>query len=65
MADHPDRSTHLATLFEPITGRSTLTEQQIEIPVRSDDHTQKTAIADSLDTTTQGFEDGTEERETY
>ena len=68
MADHPDRSTHFAALFETITGQSTLIEQQqIEIPVRYDEHSEETDIADYLDmtATAQGFDDVIEEPETY
>jgi allophanate hydrolase subunit 1 len=67
MADHPDRSTHFATLFETITDQSTFTEQQeIEIPVRYDGHNDGTDIADYLDTTAtdQGLDDVIEEPET-
>jgi hypothetical protein len=66
MTDRPDRSTHFATLFETTTGQSTLTEQQqIEIPVRYDEHGEETDIADYLDTTAtaQGFDDVIEEPE--
>jgi hypothetical protein len=66
MANHLDRSTHFATLFETITGQSTVTEQQqIEIPVRYDEHSEETDIADYLDTTAtdQGLDDVIEEPE--
>jgi len=67
MADHPDRSTDFATLFETVTGQSTLTEhQQIDIPVRYDEHRKETDIADYLNTTAtaQGFDDVIEVPET-
>jgi hypothetical protein len=66
MSENPDRSTHFTTLFETITGQSTVTEQQqIEIPVRYDETGEETAIADYLDTkaTDQGFDDVIEEPE--
>jgi hypothetical protein len=66
MAKHPDRSTHFATLFETITGQSTVTEeQQIEIPVRYDEYREETDISDYLDTaaTDQGLDDVIEEPE--
>lgn len=68
MADQPERSTHFATLFETITGQSTLTEQQqIEVTVRYDEHREKIDISDYLDTTAtaQGFDDVIDEPETY
>jgi len=67
MADHPDRSTHFATLFETITGQSTVIQQhQIEIAVRYDEHREETDIVDYLDTraTDQGLDDVIEEPET-
>jgi hypothetical protein len=67
MPDPPDRSTHFATLFETITGQSTVTErQQIEIAVRYDEHRDETDIVDYLDTTAteQGFDDVIEDPET-
>lgn len=68
MTDHPDQNTHFATLFETITGQSTLTEhQQIEIPVRYGEHREETDISDYLDTTAtvQGLDDVIEGPETY
>jgi hypothetical protein len=67
MADQPDRGAHFATLFETITGQSTLTEQQqIEIPVRYDEDREETHISDYLDTTAtaKGFDDVIDEPET-
>jgi hypothetical protein len=66
MAEHPGRSTHFATLFETITGQSTVTEQQqVEIPVRYDEHGEEIDVADYLDTaaTDQGLDDVIEEPE--
>lgn len=68
MSDHSDRSTRYATLFETLTGQSTLTErQQIDIPVRYDGQGEGTDIADYLETTAteQGLDDVIEESETY
>jgi hypothetical protein len=67
MPDNPDRTTHFATLFETITGQSTVTErQQIDIAVRYDEHGAETDIVDYLDTTAteQGFDDVIEDPET-
>jgi hypothetical protein len=66
MAEHPGRSTHFATLFETITGQSTVTEQQqVEIPVRYDEHREEIDVTDYLDTaaTDQGLDDVIEEPE--
>jgi hypothetical protein len=66
MTERPDRSTDFATLFETITGQSTVTErQQIEIPVRCDEHGEEAATVDYLETTAtaQGFDDVIEEPE--
>lgn len=66
MAEHPGRSTHFATLFETITGQSTVTEQQqVEIPVRYDEHGEEIDVTDYLDTaaTDQGLDDVIEEPE--
>jgi hypothetical protein len=67
----PNRSggtADFATLFETITGRSTLTdEQRIEVPVRYDEHGEEVDVSDYLDTTAtaQGFEDVIDGPETH
>lgn len=68
MANQSEPTTQFATLFETITGQSTITEQQqIEVTVRYDERSDETAISEYLDTraTAQGFEDVIEESETY
>jgi hypothetical protein len=68
MADRPERTTHYATLFETITGQTTITErQQTDISVRIDDPGEESTIADYVSTTATdpGFEDVIENPETY
>ncbi|MFB6297992.1 MAG: hypothetical protein ABEH56_05695 [Salinirussus sp.] len=68
MTDPTDRSTNFATLFEAITGKTTLTEhQQIDIAVRYDDKVAEMDLSDYLDTaaTAPEFDDVIDEHETY
>lgn len=68
MTNRSERTAHFATLFETITGQSTFTdEQQIEVPVRYDEHGEEVDVSDYLDTTVtaRGFEDVIDGPETY
>jgi hypothetical protein len=67
MSDRSDRTAHFATLFESITGQTTITEhQRSDIQVRIDDTRSERSIAEYIETaaTADGFDDVIDEPET-
>jgi hypothetical protein len=68
MGDRPEQVRQLATLFESVTGQSTVTErQQIEVPVRYEERGERGEPSDSVETavTAHGFEDVIDQSQTY
>lgn len=68
MSERSNRATHFATLFESITGQTTITERQrSDILVRLDENGAESTVADYIDTaaTADGLEDAIDEPETH
>lgn len=68
VTDRSERARHFATLFETITGQSTLTERQRnDVPVRYDEREEATQVSEYVGSAVaaQGFDDVIEDPESY
>jgi hypothetical protein len=68
MKDRPEQVSQLASLFEKVTGETSVTErQEIEVPVRYEERAERRDLAEATETavTAHGFEDVIDQPQTY